>query len=137
MSGQQCFLRARDVAHVKADPSELVQRPPELTSQVDPEFLTSHECLTLSLVARPAQPEDLRAVDAAAPVKAADGVGLAPPLHRLGPFLCDVVLGEALQGAHELAVDDPRRERVEVPGERRRAGFIEQRQARLGLRRPG
>ena len=36
--------------------------------------------------------------------------------------------GEALQGAHELAVDDPRRERIEVPGDRRHPGFVEQRQ---------
>ena len=43
----------------------------------------------------------------AAPAQAADGVRLAPPLHRLGPLLGHVVLGKALQGAHELAVDDP------------------------------
>ena len=45
------------------------------------------ERLCLRLVARPAQPEDLGAVDPAAPVEAPDGVRLAPPLHRLGPLL--------------------------------------------------
>ena len=41
----------------------------------------------------------------AAPVDAADGIRLAPPLHR-GPLLGHVVLGEALQGAHDF-VDEP------------------------------
>ena len=118
---------------VKADPSELVQRPPELAPQVGAQFLAGHERLTLRLVARPAQPEDLGAVDPAAPVEAPDGVRLAPPLHRLGPLLGHVILGEALQGAHELAVDDPRRERIEVPGDRRHPGLVEQRQTLLDV----
>ena len=53
-------------------------------------------------------------MDPAPSVEAPDGVRLAPPLHRLGPFLGRVVLCESLQGAHELAVDEARRERVEV-----------------------
>ena len=120
-----------------ADPSELVQRPSELASQVRAQLLARQERSALGLVARPAQPEDLGAVDPAAPVQAADGVGLAPPLHRLGPFLGDVVLGESLQGADELAVDDPRRERIEVAGDRRHPGLVEQRQALAGRRRRG
>ena len=133
MSGQQGFLRARDVSLVKSDPSELVQRPPELASQVGAQFLAGHERLTLRLVARPAQPEDLGAVDPAAPVEAPDGIRLAPPLHRLGPLLGHVILGEALQGAHELAVDDSRRERIEVPGDGRHPGLVEQRQTLLDV----
>ena len=46
-------------------------------------------------------------MDPAPPVEAPDGIRLAPPLHRLGPFLGGVVLCESLQGAHELAVDEP------------------------------
>ena len=65
----------------------------------------------------------------AAPVKAPDRTRLAPPLHHFGPFLGDVVLREALQRAHELAVDDSRRERVEVAGDRRHSHVVEQRQA--------
>ena len=72
-------------------------------------------------------------MDPAAPVKAADGIRLAPPLHRLGPFLGHVVLCESLQGAHELAVDDPSRERIEVPGDRRYPDLVEQRQALLDI----
>ena len=125
MSGQQGVLRARDVCLVKADPSELVQRPPELASQVRTQFLAGHERLTLRLVAQPAQPEDLGAVDPATPAEAADGVRLAPPLHRLGPFLGHVILGEALQGAHELAVDHPGRQQIEVPGNGRHPRLIE------------
>ena len=72
-------------------------------------------------------------MDPAAPVEAPDGVRLAPPLHRLGPLLGHVVLGEALQGAHELAVDDPGRERIEVPGDGRHPGLVEQRQTLLDI----
>ena len=66
-------------------------------------------------------------------MKAPDRIRLAPPLHHFGPFLGDVVLREALQGADELAVDDSRRERVEVPGDRRHSHGVEQRQALLDI----
>ena len=62
-------------------------------------------------------PEDLGAVDPAAPVEAPDGIRVGPPLHRLGPFLGHVIVRQALQGAHQLAVDDPCRERIQVPGD--------------------
>ena len=133
MRGQQRLLGAGEVSLVQPDPSELVQRPPELASQVGAQLLAGHERLALRLVARPAQPQDLGAVDPAATVEAADGVRLAPPLHRLGPLLGHVVLGEALQRAHELAVDDARRERIELPGDRRHPGLVEQRQTLLDV----
>ena len=133
VSRQQRLLGTGDVALVQSDPAELVQRPPQLATQVGPQLLAGHERLTLGLVARPTQPQDLGAVDPAAPVEAADRVRLAPPLHRLGPLLGHVVLGEALQRAHELAVDDAGRERIELPGHRRHAGFVEQRQTLLDV----
>ncbi len=61
----------------------------------------------------------------------------APPLHRVGPLLGDVVLSEPLQGADELAVHEPGRERIEVPRDRRHPSFVEQRQALPRRRRPG
>ena len=66
-------------------------------------------------------------------VEAPDGVRLAPPFHRLGPLLGHVVLGEALQCANELAVDNPRRERIEVAGDDGDPGFVEQRQTRFDV----
>ena len=72
-------------------------------------------------------------MDPAPTAEAPDGVRLAPPFHRLGPLLGHVVLGEALQCAHELAVDDTRRERIEVAGDDRDPGFVEQRQTRLDV----
>ncbi len=72
-------------------------------------------------------------MDPAAPVEAPDGIRIAPPLHSLGPFLGHVVLGESLQGAYELAVDDPGRERIEVPGDRGHPNLVEQRQALLDI----
>ncbi len=65
-------------------------------------------------------------MDPAPSVEAPDGVRLAPPLHRLRPFLGHVVLCESLQGAHELAVDDACRERVEVSGDHRHPHLVEQ-----------
>ena len=69
----------------------------------------------------------------AAPVKTSDRIRPAPPLHRLGPFLGRVVLRESLQSAHQLAVDDPGRERVEIPGDRRHPHLVEQREALLDI----
>jgi hypothetical protein len=133
MCGEQGLLRALDVCPVQADPAELVQRPPELAAQVGTQLLTGHQRLSLGLAAGPAQTEDLRAVDPAAPVHAPDGVRLAPPLHRLGPPLGEVVLGEALQGADQLAVDHPGRERIEVSGDGRDPRLVEQRQTLLDV----
>ena len=133
MSGQKRFLGAFDVSPAKPDPPELAQRPSHLAAQIRAQFLARAERLCLCRAARPAQPEDLRAVHAAAPVKAPDRIRPAPPLHRLGPFLGRVVLRESLQGAYELAVDDPGRERVEIPGDRRHPNLVEQREALLDI----
>ena len=115
------------------DPSELAERPSHLTTQVRAQLLAGHQRLSLRLVARPAQPQDLRAVHAAAPMEAPDGVRPAPSLHRLGPLLGDVVLRESLQGADELAVHQPGRERIEIPGDRRHSHLVEQRQTFLDI----
>ena len=133
VSGQQGFLGTCDVSFVKADPSELIQRPPELASQVRAQFLAGDERLSLRLVAGPAQPEDLGAVDSTASVETPYCVRLTPPLHRLGPLLGHVILGEALQGAHELAVDNACRQRIEVSGDGGHPGLLEQRQTFLDI----
>jgi hypothetical protein len=133
MRGQEGLLGAVNVPLAQPDPSQLAERPSHLPSQVRAQLLAGHQRLSLRLVAGPAQPEDLRAVYAAAPMQAADGVRLAPPLHGLGPLLCGVVLREPLQGADELAVHEPGRERIEVPGDRRHSHFVEQRQTSLDI----
>ena len=46
-------------------------------------------------------------------------------LHRLGPFLGQVVLRESQQRANRFAVDEPGRERIEVPGDSRHSRFVE------------
>ncbi len=129
MRGQEGLLGAVDVALAQPDPSELAQRPSHLTAQVRPQLLAGHQRLALRLVARAAQPQDLRAVHAAAPMEAPDGIRAAPPLHRVGPLLRDVVLRESLQGADELAVHQPGRQRIEVPGDRRHSHLVKQRQS--------
>ena len=131
MSSQQGLLCSGDIALVQSNPSQLVQWPSQLAPQVGAQLLARHQCLILGFVARPAQPEDLGAMHSAAPMEAADGVRLAPPLHRLGPLLGHVVQGEALQGTHELAVDDPSRQRIELARDGRDPGLVEQRQTLL------
>ena len=112
---------------VQADPSQLVQWPAQLAPQIGAQLLARHHRLSLRLVARPAQPEDLGAMHSAATMQAADGIRFTPPLHRLGPLLGHVVQGEALKGTDELAVNDPRRQRIELPRDGRYPGLIEQR----------
>src|SRR3954453_7059434 len=104
MRGQEGLLGAVDVTHAKPDPSELAERPAHLTAQLRAQLLTGHKRLSFRLVALPAQLQDLRAVHAAAPMQAPDGIRPAPRFHRVSPFLRDVVLRESLQGADELAV---------------------------------
>ena len=133
MRGHEGLLGAVDVSPAQPDSSELAQRPSHLPSQVRAQLVAGRQRLLLGFVARPAQPEDLRAVHAAATTEAADGVRPAPSLHRLGPLLGDVVLREALQGADELAVHESRRERIEISGDRRHSHFVEQRQTFLDI----
>ncbi len=133
LGGQQGLLGALDVSPAKSDPSQLAQRPPELAAQVGPELLARPERLDLCLVARSAQPENLRAMDPAATVEAPDGVRRAPPLHRRRPFLGHVVLSEPLQSAHELAVHDARGERIEITGDEGDPHVVEQRETSLDL----
>ena len=133
MRGQERLLGAVDVALAQPDPSELAERPSHLTTQVRTQLLAGHQRLSLRFVARTAQPQDLRPVHAAAPMEASDGIGLAPALHRLGPLLGHVVLRESLQRADELAVHEPGRERIEIPGDRRHSRLVEQRQTFLDI----
>ena len=101
--------------------------------QIGPQLLAGDERLLLGLVTGPAQAEDLGAMHAAAPVETADGIGLAPPFHGLGPLLRLVVLRQPLEGAHEFAVDDPRGERVELASNHGHPRFIQQVQTLLDL----
>ena len=133
MRGQEGLLGAVDVALAQPDPSELAERPPHLTAQIRAQLLAGLQRLSLRLVARAAQPQDLRAVHTAAPMQASDGIRPAPSLHRLGPLLGDVVLRQSLQCADELAVHEPGRERIEIPGDRRHTCLVEQRQALLDI----
>ena len=135
VSREEGFLCAFDVSFQQPDPSELAQRPPELASQVGAQLFARQKSLLLCLVARSPQPEDLGAVDATAPVDASDGTGRAPSLHGFRPFLGEIVLRDPLQGAHELAVDDPRGERIELARDRGDACFVEEHQALLDLAR--
>ncbi len=124
--GEEGLLRALDVSPPQADAAELGQRPPELAAQVGAQLLAGQERFLLRLGARPAQPEDLGAVDAAASVDAPHGLSLPPALHRLRPLLGQVVLRERLQRAHDLAVDDPGGEGIELAGDRGHARFVEE-----------
>ena len=136
MSRQQRFLRAPEVSLVEPNASELGERPPELASQVRSQLVAGEKGLVLRLGTRPAQPEDLRSVDPTAPLDAPDGIGLRPTFHRLGPLLGQVVEREALEGAHQLAVDNPCGEGIQISRHRGHPGLVEQREHLFGRRPP-
>ena len=60
-------------------------------------------------------------------------MGIGPAFHRFGPLLGQVVVRQPLERAHELAVHDPRRQRVEVARGGRRPRLVEQRQPSVDL----
>src|SRR6185503_1631192 len=122
---EEGLLRALEVTPPVADTTELDQRPAELAAQVGTQLLARTEDLHLRLGAGAAEPQDLRAVDATAPVQAADGAHLGPALHGPGPLLRQIVLRERLQRAHDLAVDHPGRHRIDLAREHRDAGLVE------------
>ena len=120
------LFRAVDVASAQSDPAELGQRPSQLASQIGPQLVAGQQGLHLCVVALPSHPEDLRPVNPAPSVQAPDGVRPRPSLHRLGPFLGQVVERESLECAHQLAVDDAGREGVEVSRGRSHSCLVEQ-----------
>ena len=133
MGGEERFVGAGDVSRAQPDAAELADRPSQLAAKVGPQLLARLERFGLGLVAPSPQPQDLGSVHAAPTVEAADGVGVGPPLHRLGPLLGQVVLRQSLQRAHQLAVHDAGRQRVELAGRHRHPGLLEQGQASLDL----
>jgi hypothetical protein len=68
-------------------------------------------------------------MDTAAPVEAPNRLSVPPALHRLRPFLGEIVLPERLQRTHHLAVHQSGPERIELAGHRRGRCFVEQREA--------
>ena len=129
MSRQERLLRAFEISPPKPDTSQLGQRPPELATQVRPQFVAGEERLRLGLAVRTAQAKDLGAMHAAASVDAADASPKPPTLHRLRPLLREVVLRDGLKRADQLAIDETRHEWVELTGHRGDGGLIEQPEA--------
>src|SRR5215212_9688171 len=71
---EERLFRALNVSPAQPDAAQFGQRPPELSSQVGAKLLARQEGFLLCLKERPAQPEDLGAVDAAASVDAPYGL---------------------------------------------------------------
>jgi hypothetical protein len=124
MRGQERLLGALDVPLAQPDPSKLAERPSHLPSQVRAQLLAGHQRLSFRLVARPAQPQDLRPMHAAAATEAPDGIRLAPPLHCLGPLLRDVVL--RVPARRKRARSTRARSKADRdPGDRRHSNLVE------------
>ena len=130
---QERLFRAADISGVQANSTEFGQRPSEFSSQVRAQFLTSAERFLLGLKTGPTQPEDLRAMHAAASVDTSHGLTLAPPFHGLRPLLGKVVLRDRLKSTDHLAVDHARGERIEFTGHRRDRRFVEEIQSARDL----
>ena len=132
---EERLLRTWKVAQLQSYPSQLGQWPPELPPQVRSQLRTSSQGLLLGLGGRPAQPQDLGTVNPAAAMNAADTASVAPPLHGLGPLLGEVVLGEPLEHADQLAVDHPGRDGVEFTGDGGHTRLLDEIQAPTDLAR--
>jgi hypothetical protein len=126
VSRQKCFLCALEIASAEANAAKLGQRPAELSPEIRAQFLAGEQRLMLGLDARSSQPENFSTVNAAASMEAADWLPVVPAFHRVRPLLGQVVLAEGLQRAHELAVDDPRRQRIDFSRYRRDGCFVHQ-----------
>jgi hypothetical protein len=133
MRFEQRVFGAGNVTSAEADLAELGQRPPQLASKVGAKLVAGRDRFELCVSTSAAQPENLGAVNAAATVQAADGVRLTPPFHHLGPFLGQVILGDALQGAHQLAVHNARRQRIQLSRCRRDPHLLQQRQSGVDI----
>ncbi len=120
------LLGAFEIALAKADASELGQRPSELATEIGPQLLARAGGFRLGVAVGAPQPEDLRPVETTAPVDAADGAALRPVLHGRRPLLGEVVLRDRLQCAHDFAVDDARRQRIDLAGDGGDRGFVQQ-----------
>lgn len=114
---------------LQAHSTELHQRPTELASQVRAELFAGGERVLFRFDPRPAQAEDLGAVDATSSMYASDGgLAVTPAFHHDGPFLGHVVLRDPLQRAYDLAVDQTGEERIELARHDRDAGFVQEQQ---------
>ena len=72
---------------------------------------------------------------AASAMGAADSASAAPPLHRLGPLLGQVVLTESLKHAHQLAVEHPGRGGIEFTGDGGHPRLVDQVEAMADIAR--
>ena len=112
--GEEGLFRALEVTQLESDVAQLGEGPAELPPQVGSQFRACRQGFLLGFGGRPAQPKDLGPVHAATAMDAADTASVAPPLHRLGPLLSQVVLTEPLKHAHQLAVQHPGRGGIEL-----------------------
>lgn len=118
-------FRAGEITPPQPDAAQLGQRPAKLAPEVRPQLVTGGERLALRLAAGAAQPENLRAMEATPAMDAAHWLPLPPALHGLRPLLGEVVLRDRLEGADNLAVHDPGRQRIDLAGHGRHRGFVE------------
>ncbi len=124
---QERLLRTSEIAPSQPDQAELCQWPAELASHPRPQLDAGRGRLGLGLGGRSGEPEQLRAMYPAAPVDAAEGDAVPPPLHHLGPLPRPVVQRKSLSGADELAIHHSAGEGIDVPGHQHRRDLLEQR----------
>src|SRR5215210_7926472 len=103
-SCEECLLRAWEVTQLESNAAQFGEGPAELPPQIGSKLRACCQNLLLGLGGGPAQPEDLGTVHAASAMGAADSAYAAPPLHRLGPLLGEIVLTKSLEHAHQLAI---------------------------------
>ena len=124
--GEERLLGPGQVAGAQPDGAELGEGPAELAAHPRPQLPAGGHGLPLRLGARSPEAEHLGAVHAAATVEPAVGSTRAPQVHRLGPLLGAVVLGQPLQGADDLAVHHPDGQGIELAGHHAHRGLVQE-----------
>ncbi len=135
MSLGERLFGAVEIAHPEADLTDLVEaNTGDRQLPERGELLHRVTSLFLRVGERTAKTHDLRLSHPAVPWESADGLALAPPLGRRGPFTGSSVVREITACDDCEAVDDAGRERGELAPDGRRGGFVDQRHAAFHLR---
>ena len=122
-----------EVAASPPDLADLVEARGRRERVVGLEVGARIDGLALGLVPLAAQPEDLGAVHATASREAARLLDVAPAVRCLGPLTGAVEVADTLGAGDRHAVDDRRRVRIELAGQRRGRCLVEQREPGIQL----
>ena len=130
---EEGILGTLQVPHPKADRPQLAERPSRDGSGERTNLFARSASLAFGIVPRAPEPQDLGAVHATHPLEGAERTVRGPLLHRLGPLIGPVVLGERLEGTDRAAEQDHRGHPVQLARHRGDRRLVQERQPLLDL----